>query len=245
MFFFSEKKLFSSSVLISKYTYRWVLYYLYRRTKCKLVKKFSLGKIPAWIVIIEGKFKNKMVVSRLMHLCLFICREDILKQTPFNLVFFLNCSNGTSRRSFPLGFVLDLELWYHFWVVCVLFVQFSVCQCRMIGIDRQINQLNVFCVCRWVHSVVFRFRFAFGDETFIGKSSQTSRTYHIWMANYSLGTRRHFYACIHSKLCGRQYMYVEPPNVHGILSIRLQPIKLFTVCNFALCIFFISTIGFG
>lgn len=37
-----------------------------------------------------------------MHLCLFICREDILKQTPFIQSFFLNCSNGTSRRSFPL-----------------------------------------------------------------------------------------------------------------------------------------------
>lgn len=45
--------------------------------------------------------------------------------------------------------------------------------------------------------------------------------------------------------CVAVNMYVEPPNVHGILSIRLQPIKLFTVCNFALCIFFISTIDFG
>lgn len=26
-------------------------------------------------------------------------------------------------------------------------------------------------------------------------SSQTSRTYHIWMANYSLDTRHHFYVC--------------------------------------------------
>lgn len=136
---------------------------------------------------------------------------------PIHLILFFSFKlfQWDISTKFSAYFVLDLKLWYHFWVVCVLFVQFSVCQCRMIGI----NQLNVFCVCRWVHSVDFRFRFAFGDETFIGKSSQTNRTYHIWMANYSLGTRRHFYACIHSKLCGRQYMYFEPLNVHGILSL--------------------------
>lgn len=55
-----------------------------------------------------------------------VSRGNSPTKSIYSIQCFLNCSNGTSKFSVVLC-VLDLKLWYHFWVVCVSFALVGVC----------------------------------------------------------------------------------------------------------------------
>lgn len=170
---------------------RWLSGVFHRKTKCKLVlvrKVFSFGKIPACIVIIKGKFKDKIwrvVVFHLMHLCSISSIYGVERKFSnqihlFNPVFFklFQWDIKVFRCAVCPGFEIMISF-----LGCLCLVCSGWCLLAIVNdCDSKTNQLNVLLVlvlCVYVCDSLFRFRSAFGDETFIGKSSRTSRTYHI------------------------------------------------------------------